>query len=105
VPGEQNALECSGMHCLQCILPTRYQRNAHVRPLVTKMAVGRENDEHRITQGYDPIVKCTRRTIHQVCKCTCISAGLRPAISSVHFFIALSSASDLKTHYNVVSYN
>jgi hypothetical protein len=45
LPGGQNALECSEMHCLQCILPTRHQLNAHVRLLETKMAIGRENDE------------------------------------------------------------
>jgi hypothetical protein len=28
VPGGQNALECSEMHCLQCILSTRHQLNA-----------------------------------------------------------------------------
>jgi hypothetical protein len=36
------------MHCLQCILLTRHQLNAHVRPLETKMAVGRENDEYLV---------------------------------------------------------
>jgi hypothetical protein len=34
------------MHCLQCILPTSHQLNAHVRHYKeTKMAAGRENDE------------------------------------------------------------
>jgi hypothetical protein len=46
VPGGQNALECSEMHCLKCILPTRHQLNAQVRPSETKMAVGRESDEY-----------------------------------------------------------
>jgi hypothetical protein len=46
VPGGQNALECSEMHCLQCILPTRHQLNAFLGPLETKMAVCRENDEY-----------------------------------------------------------
>jgi hypothetical protein len=45
VPGGQNALECSEMHCLKMRFAHHAQLNAHVRPLETKMAVGRENDE------------------------------------------------------------
>jgi hypothetical protein len=45
VPGGQNALECSGMHCFAMHFAHQAQLNAHVRALETKMAIGRENDE------------------------------------------------------------
>jgi hypothetical protein len=34
-----------GMHCLQCIFPTRHQLNDAHKPSQMKLAVGRENDE------------------------------------------------------------
>jgi hypothetical protein len=46
VPGGQNALECSEMHCLKMHFAHQVQLNAHVRPLETKIEVGRENDEY-----------------------------------------------------------
>jgi hypothetical protein len=48
VAGEQNALECSEMHCFKIHFAHQVQMNAHVWPynaLETKMAAGRENDE------------------------------------------------------------
>jgi hypothetical protein len=45
VPGGQNALECSEMHCLKMhFAHHQAELNAHVRPLGTKIVVGREND-------------------------------------------------------------
>jgi hypothetical protein len=48
VAGGQNALEWSEMHCLKMYFAHRAQLNAHVRPIETKMAVGRENDEYDV---------------------------------------------------------
>jgi hypothetical protein len=46
VPGGQNALKCSEMYFLKMQFAHQAQlMNAHVRPLETKMAVGRKNDE------------------------------------------------------------
>jgi hypothetical protein len=47
VPGGQNALECSEMHCLKRQFAHQAKLNAHVRLLETKMAVGREDDEQK----------------------------------------------------------
>jgi hypothetical protein len=48
MPGGQNALECSEMHYLKLHFAHQAQLNAHVRPIETKMAVGRENDKPHI---------------------------------------------------------
>jgi hypothetical protein len=45
LPGGQSAFASSAFRCIPVRFAHQEQLNAHVRPLETKMAVGRENVE------------------------------------------------------------